>query len=89
MDDRSGSSEVDGLNPGVARDAGVWNYWPGGKDHYPADREVGFPNIVHVARPAWSPAPSGVPVASDPLFGSPGTAPSPASPEPLRWRGGR
>ncbi|MER6177774.1 SAM-dependent methyltransferase [Streptosporangium sp. NPDC001681] len=49
----SGSNE---LNPHVAHNARVWNYWLGGKDHYSADREVGdrvfamFPNIVHVAR---------------------------------------
>ncbi|MFF4413411.1 SAM-dependent methyltransferase [Streptosporangium sp. NPDC001559] len=56
VDDRTGFSEATRLNPGVAHNARVWNYWLGGKDHYPADREVGervfgmFPNIVHVAR---------------------------------------
>ena len=44
------------LKPDVAHNARVWNYWLGGKDHFPADREVGdgvrdmFPAIVDVAR---------------------------------------
>lgn len=40
----------------VAHTARVWNYWLGGRDHYPADREVGdtirdvMPQIVEAAR---------------------------------------
>ncbi|WP_017616556.1 SAM-dependent methyltransferase [Nocardiopsis salina] len=36
--------------------ARIWNYWMGGKDHYPVDREAGdqviqhFPDIVDLAR---------------------------------------
>jgi hypothetical protein len=59
-----GSSASDGpdqrlsptLDTGVAQNARVWNYWLGGKDNYPVDREVGdhiagmFPHIVDVAR---------------------------------------
>jgi O-methyltransferase involved in polyketide biosynthesis len=50
----SGSSpEIDGSVPHSAR---IWNYWLGGKDNYPVDREAGdqfreaFPEIVEVAR---------------------------------------
>lgn len=44
------------LNPDVPHSARVWNYWLGGKDNYPADREIGdqvkqvFPDIVEIAR---------------------------------------
>ncbi|SDM77094.1 SAM-dependent methyltransferase [Nonomuraea jiangxiensis] len=44
------------FKPDVAHNARVWNYWLGGKDNFPADREVGdqvrdmFPSIVDVAR---------------------------------------
>lgn len=40
----------------VPHSARVWNYWLGGKDHYPADREAGeqvralLPGIVDIAR---------------------------------------
>ena len=40
----------------VSHSARVWNYWLGGKDHYPADRIVGdqvmamFPDITRLAR---------------------------------------
>ncbi|MBE3002253.1 SAM-dependent methyltransferase [Nocardiopsis sp. HNM0947] len=40
----------------VAHSARVWNYWLGGKDHYPVDREVGdfvlqaYPEMVAAAR---------------------------------------
>ena len=54
----SGSSpdqpfEIDASVPHSAR---IWNYWLGGKDNYPVDREAGdqfkavFPEIVEVAR---------------------------------------
>ncbi|MGP4029459.1 SAM-dependent methyltransferase [Actinomadura sp. 3N407] len=42
----------------VPHSARVWNYWLGGKDNYPVDREAGeqykqiFPGIVDVARAA-------------------------------------
>src|SRR5260370_26504626 len=42
----------------VSHSARVWNYWFGGKDHYPVDREVGdrvaemYPDIVLLARAA-------------------------------------
>jgi S-adenosyl methyltransferase len=44
---------IDTTKPHPAR---MWNYWVGGKDHYPIDREVGakivevFPDIINVAR---------------------------------------
>ncbi|MFD6950131.1 S-adenosyl methyltransferase [Nocardiopsis sp. TSRI0078] len=44
------------IDTSVAHSARVWNYWLGGKDNYPADREVGdhiqatFPGIVAAAR---------------------------------------
>ncbi|MEW9530008.1 SAM-dependent methyltransferase [Microbispora sp. NPDC049125] len=47
------SPKIDANTPHSAR---IWNYWVGGKDHYPVDREVGakivevFPNIIEVAR---------------------------------------
>ncbi|MEU0736798.1 SAM-dependent methyltransferase, partial [Streptomyces lavendulocolor] len=40
----------------IAHNARVWNYWLGGKDNYPVDREVGdqvvamYPSIGEVAR---------------------------------------
>ena len=45
--------EIDGTVPNSAR---IWNYWLGGKDNYPVDRETGdeyraiYPEIVDVAR---------------------------------------
>src|SRR6266478_878566 len=42
----------------VSHSARVWNYWLGGKDNYPVDREVGdkvaemYPDIVLLARAA-------------------------------------
>jgi S-adenosyl methyltransferase len=44
------------LNAGVPHSARVWNYWLGGKDNFPADREAAeqfreaFPGVVDVAR---------------------------------------
>ncbi|MEU2974454.1 SAM-dependent methyltransferase [Nocardiopsis alba] len=44
------------IDTATAHSARVWNYWLGGKDNYPADREVGdhireiFPGIVTAAR---------------------------------------
>jgi hypothetical protein len=53
-DSLAGSRPV--LDTSVAHNARVWNYWLGGKDNYPSDREVGdhiasmFPLIAQVAR---------------------------------------
>ncbi len=55
------NSSAPGQNPpkldiSVPHSARVWNYWLGGKDHYPADRMVGdqvmamFPDITRLAR---------------------------------------
>ena len=50
---RSNPPEIDATVPHSAR---IWNYWLGGKDNYPVDREVGdeyravYPEIVEVAR---------------------------------------
>jgi hypothetical protein len=57
----TGSSSTPGQEPPkidttVPQSARIWNYWLGGKDNYPVDREVGdrfaeiFPDIVPVAR---------------------------------------
>jgi ubiquinone/menaquinone biosynthesis C-methylase UbiE len=46
------------IDTSVSHSARVWNYWLGGKDHYPIDREVGdrvaqmYPDIVLLARAA-------------------------------------
>jgi hypothetical protein len=45
-----------GIDTTVPHSARIWNYWLGGKDNYPVDREVGdrfceiFPDIIPVAR---------------------------------------
>ena len=44
------------IDPSVPHSARIWNYWLGGKDNYPVDREAGdqfgavFPGIVDVTR---------------------------------------
>jgi hypothetical protein len=44
------------IDSSVAHSARIWNYWLGGKDHYPVDRRVGdqilemFPHIAYLAR---------------------------------------
>lgn len=49
-----------GIDTTVAHSPRIWNYWLGGKDHYPVDRQVGdqfraiFPDIVDVARASRS-----------------------------------
>jgi hypothetical protein len=46
------------IDSSVPHSARVWNYWLGGKDHYPVDRELGtkvaelYPDIVPLARNA-------------------------------------
>ena len=50
---RTDPPEIDTAVPNSAR---IWNYWLGGKDNYPVDRETGdeyraiYPEIVDVAR---------------------------------------
>ncbi len=50
---RTEPPEIDASVPNSAR---IWNYWLGGKDNYPVDREAGdeyratYPEIVEVAR---------------------------------------
>jgi hypothetical protein len=50
-----GQGKIDTQVPHSAR---IWNYWLGGKDHYPVDREAGeafleiYPDMVQVARAA-------------------------------------
>ncbi|MFF9911348.1 SAM-dependent methyltransferase [Streptomyces sp. NPDC013457] len=47
---------TDRIRTDIAHNARVWNYWLGGKDNYPVDREVGdqvtgfYPSIGEVAR---------------------------------------
>jgi hypothetical protein len=57
VDDTTGSSGSDGvLRTDVPQSARIWNYWLGGKDNYPVDRDVGeqiramVPGIVDIAR---------------------------------------
>ena len=51
-----GPSNVAAIDTTVAHSPRIWNYWLGGKDNYPVDREVGdqfrqiFPQIVDIAR---------------------------------------
>jgi hypothetical protein len=51
------AAEVDPrYNPDIPHGARIWNYWVGGKDNFPADREVAeaaitaYPGIVAIAR---------------------------------------
>src|SRR5699024_6937962 len=52
IEDLMSETPIDTSNAHTAR---VWNYWLGGKDNYPADREVGdklrklFPGVVEAA----------------------------------------
>jgi hypothetical protein len=52
----TGDEEPPGLDTGIPQTARIWNYWLGGKDHFPVDRQVGeqileaFPAIVENAR---------------------------------------
>jgi len=45
-----------GIDTSIPHSARIWNYWLGGKDNFPADREAGkaymqvFPGIVDIAR---------------------------------------
>jgi S-adenosyl methyltransferase len=36
-----------GIDTTVPASARIWNYWLGGKDHYPADRQAGPPASTH------------------------------------------
>jgi len=55
-DSSSPSSQKPSIDTSVPHSARVWNYWLGGKDHYPVDRTVGdqvmamFPDITSLAR---------------------------------------
>src|SRR5690348_8145736 len=55
-DSSSPSSQKPPIDTSVPHSARVWNYWLGGKDHYPVDRLVGdqvmamFPDITRLAR---------------------------------------
>jgi hypothetical protein len=55
-DSSSAGSQKPKIDETVPHSARVWNYWLGGKDHYPADRVVGdqvmamFPDITRLAR---------------------------------------
>ena len=48
--------QAPGIDTSVPHSARIWNYWLGGKDNYPVDRDAGdqfkavFPEIVEVAR---------------------------------------
>jgi len=50
------SPELPPFDTSVPHSARIWNYWLGGKDNFPADREAGdqyrevFPGIVDIAR---------------------------------------
>ncbi|MET0418762.1 MAG: SAM-dependent methyltransferase [Actinoplanes sp.] len=50
------SDDVSQFDTGIPHSARVWNYWLGGTDNFPADREVGnqfaalYPDIAVVAR---------------------------------------
>ena len=52
----TGDEEPPELDTGVPQTARIWNYWLGGKDNFPVDRQVGdqvleaFPAIVENAR---------------------------------------
>ncbi|MBX6390780.1 MAG: SAM-dependent methyltransferase [Frankia sp.] len=58
VDDQSAAEpEIDPrYNPHIPHGARIWNYWVGGKDNFPADREVAeaairaYPGIVAIAR---------------------------------------
>lgn len=58
MGDRPADDLPQELDTSVPHSARVWNYWLGGKDNYPVDREAGeqyrqiFPGIIDVARAA-------------------------------------
>lgn len=51
-----GRSGVAAIDTTIAHSPRIWNYWLGGKDNYPVDRQVGdqfvqvFPQIVDIAR---------------------------------------
>ena len=55
---RGSQKRLPDIDTSTAHTARVWNYWLGGKDHYPVDREAGdrvaemYPDIVQLARAA-------------------------------------
>ena len=56
MSNGSSSDQPPQIDASVPHSARIWNYWLGGKDHFPVDRQVGdqileaFPAIVENAR---------------------------------------
>jgi len=40
-DDAAAADPVPGLDMTVSHSARIWNYWLGGTDNYPADRQAG------------------------------------------------
>jgi hypothetical protein len=52
----AGGRPPNGIDENVPHSARIWNYWLGGQDNYPIDREIGdefrtiFPEIVDIAR---------------------------------------
>lgn len=56
MAEPSTPAPASGIDTSTPHSARVWNYWLGGKDHYPVDRRAGdayraiYPEIVDVAR---------------------------------------
>jgi hypothetical protein len=56
LGEESHSEAQTGIDTSVPHSARIWNYWLGGKDNYPVDRDAGeqfretFPEIVDVAR---------------------------------------
>ncbi|MBO2454250.1 SAM-dependent methyltransferase [Actinomadura barringtoniae] len=55
-DEKPGDARPPAIDTGTAHPARIWNYWLGGKDNYPIDREIGdqtlavYPEIVDLAR---------------------------------------
>jgi hypothetical protein len=53
---RPGGPPSESINTSIPHSARIWNFWLGGKDNYPVDREVGtrfldvYPDMVNVAR---------------------------------------
>ncbi|WP_078066833.1 SAM-dependent methyltransferase [Streptomyces jeddahensis] len=56
VSDSTGQAPEGRIDSHIAHNARVWNYWLGGKDHYPVDEQVGdqvtsmYPSIGEVAR---------------------------------------
>ncbi|WP_308198494.1 SAM-dependent methyltransferase [Actinomadura terrae] len=52
----TGNDLMTGIDMSIPHSARIWNYWMGGKDHYPVDQEAGdrfaaiYPGIIDMAR---------------------------------------